>query len=103
MPAESLLRVAEVRVAAEASLKLAHDAGARIGSGTDILGPDQNQRGLELVIKSRILGAMPAIFSATSTSAGVLRRPDLGVLAEGKTADVIAVDFDPADRVGVLA
>jgi imidazolonepropionase-like amidohydrolase len=95
VPAECLPRLAAVREATAASLKMAFDAGVRIGSGTDLLGPDQNQRGLELALKSRTLGAMQAIVSATSVSAGILRRPDLGVLAAGNTADLIAVDFDP--------
>ena len=95
VPVECLPRLAEVRDATAGSLKMAFDAGVRIGSGTDLLGPDQNQRGLELALKARTLGAMQAIVSATSVSASILRRPDLGVLAVGNTADVIAVDFDP--------
>jgi imidazolonepropionase-like amidohydrolase len=111
VPEECLPRLASVHEASAASLKLAYDAGVRIGSGTDLLGPEQNQRGLELALKSRTLGAMAAIVSATATSAGILRRPDLGVLATGKTADLIAVDFDPltepdhwqdADRVRLV-
>ncbi len=95
VPEECLPRLAGVMEASAASLKLAYDAGVRIGSGTDLLGPNQNQRGLELALKARTLGAMPAIVSATATSAGILRRPDLGTVAPGQTADLIAVDFDP--------
>jgi imidazolonepropionase-like amidohydrolase len=100
VPEECLPRLADVRDATAASLKLAFEAGVRIGSGTDLLGPDQNQRGLELALKARTLGAMEAIVSATSVSAGILRRPDLGVLAAGNTADLIAVDFDPLMEPG---
>jgi imidazolonepropionase-like amidohydrolase len=72
-------------------------AGAvRIGSGSDILGPRQEQRGLELVIKSELLGPMAAITSATSANAAILRMGDhIGQVAEGMLADVIAVDGDP--------
>jgi imidazolonepropionase-like amidohydrolase len=77
------------------SVKLAAAAGVLIGSGTDILGPGQDGRGEELAIKASILGPMAAIVSATSDSAKILRRPDLGVVREGASGDLIAVDFDP--------
>ncbi len=95
VPEEALPRLAGVQEAQAASVKLALDAGVRIGSGSDLLGPDQAERSLELTLKARVMGAMAAIVSATSTNAAILRRPDLGVLSAGKTADVIAIDFDP--------
>ena len=80
------------------AVRVAFDAGVWIGSGSDLLGPDQAGRGLELALKAEVLGPMRAIVSATSASARILRRPDLGTLAPGATADVIAVDFDPLDE-----
>jgi len=95
VPAQAVPRLNGVRDAMMASIKIAHDAGVVIGSGTDLLGPDQSDRGLEVALKARILGPMEAIVSATTTSAKILRRPDLGRLAPGALADVIAVDFNP--------
>jgi imidazolonepropionase-like amidohydrolase len=95
VPQEALPRLAGVMEAQSASLKMAFDAGVRIGSGSDYLGPDQSPRGLEIALKAEVLGPMRAIISATATNARVLGRDDLGVLAPGKTADIIAVDFDP--------
>jgi imidazolonepropionase-like amidohydrolase len=95
VPEELVPRLAGVEEAMAASLKLAYDAGVLVGSGTDLLGPRQDRRGLELALKAKILGPMPAIVSATSASARILRRPDLGVIAEGNLADLIAVDGDP--------
>jgi imidazolonepropionase-like amidohydrolase len=86
-----------------ASLKLAHEAGVLIGSGTDHLGPRQNKRGLELAHKAKVLGPMAAIVSATSANARILRNPDLGVVAEGRLADIIAVEGDPLADIGILA
>ena len=95
VPEEVLPRMNGLRDAMNASIKIAHDAGVTIGSGTDLLGPEQSDRGLELALKARVLGPMDAIVSATTTSARILRRPDLGRLAPGALADMIAVDFDP--------
>lgn len=77
------------------SVELAVAAGVTVGSGTDLIGAEQEARGLELVLRSRIHSPMEAIVSATSTNASILRRDDLGVVAPGRTADLIAVDFDP--------
>ena len=95
IPAEFVPRMAGVEQAMAASMKLARDAGVTIGSGSDILGPAQNRRGLELVMKAEILGPMEALVSATATNAKVLRRPDIGTIEPGKQADLIAVDGDP--------
>ena len=38
---------------------------------------------------------MQAIVASTTVPAELLRRPDLGVLAPGKLADVVAVRGDP--------
>jgi imidazolonepropionase-like amidohydrolase len=95
VPREVLPRLAGVRDAAETAIKTACDAGVRVGSGSDLLGPGQAERGLEVALKARVLGPMAAIVSATATSADIVGRPDLGVLAPGAAADLIAVDFDP--------
>jgi imidazolonepropionase-like amidohydrolase len=67
-----------------------------LGSGTDILGPEQDRRGLEVALKAEIVGPMEAIVSATATNARILRRDqELGTVEAGKLADVIAVAGDP--------
>ena len=77
-------------------MKLAHDAGVLIGSGSDLIGPQQNRRGLELALKARILGPMEAIVSATSVNARIIGASDeLGTVEVGRTADLIAIDGDP--------
>jgi imidazolonepropionase-like amidohydrolase len=74
----------------------AREAGLLIGSGSDLIGPNQNRRGLELALKARHLGPMAAIRSATSVNAQIMRVDDrLGSIEPGKLADLVAVDFDP--------
>ena len=43
-----------------------------------------------------------ALKAATSTAAEMLKRPDLGRLAVGKTADIIAVPADPFQDISVM-
>jgi imidazolonepropionase-like amidohydrolase len=95
-------RFAGVEEAMSRATVLARDHGILVGSGSDLLGPGQNRRGLELVLKSELLGPMEAIVSATSVNAEILRRPDLGAVVPGRIADLIAVDGDPLDDPGLF-
>lgn len=96
LPEEVVPRIAGIEEAMSRAVKLAHDAGVLLGSGSDLLGRTQNRRGLELVLKARILGPMEAIVSATSSNARIIGASDrLGTIEQGKVADLIALDADP--------
>jgi imidazolonepropionase-like amidohydrolase len=96
IPPDVVPRMAGIEEAMTRALKIARDAGLVIGSGSDILGPEQNRRGLELVIRSQLVDPMEAIVSATSVNARILRLDhELGSVEPGKLADLVAVDFDP--------
>jgi imidazolonepropionase-like amidohydrolase len=92
-----------VEEAMAGSVMLAHDAGIPLGSGSDILGPAQDRRGLELVLKAELLGPMAAIVSATSVNARILRLDqELGTVQAGKRADLVALDGDPLGNPAIL-
>jgi imidazolonepropionase-like amidohydrolase len=96
VPEAVLPRVAGAEEAMREAVKIAYAAGVTVGSGTDILGPEQNRRGLEVALKAEIVGPMEAIVSATATNARILRRDhELGTVEAGKLADLIAVAGDP--------
>ena len=96
IPDDLLPRMEGIEDAMANSLKLARAAGLVIGSGSDLLGPEQNRRGLEITIRAELEDPMEAIVAATATNARVLRRADdIGTVEPGKRADVIAVDGNP--------
>jgi imidazolonepropionase-like amidohydrolase len=96
IPDEILPRMNGIEDAMAASLKLARDAGVVIGSGSDILGPEQDRRGLELTIRAELGDPMEAIVAATAVNARILRQVEnIGTVEVGKRADVIAIDGDP--------
>lgn len=96
MPPAMTEQFASLARAAGVSLRLAHETGVRIGSGTDIVGPLQGRRGLEVPLKAEVIGPMAALVSATKTNAEILgRTDDLGILETGKLADIIGVSGDP--------
>ena len=77
-------------------LAIAHRVGVKIASGSDLLGPLQLYKGMELELKSRVLGPMGAIVATTKTNAELLKREkDLGTIEAGKLADFILVNGDP--------
>ena len=104
IPADLLPRYQGVLDAMRESLQVAIEAGVTIGSGSDILGPNQRDRGIEIALKAEVMGAMDAIVAATRTSAEILRAADdLGTVEVGRVADVIAVAGDPLADPHVLA
>jgi imidazolonepropionase-like amidohydrolase len=93
---EVIPRVHGIEEAMTRAVKLAYDAGVLLGSGSDLIGPAQTRRGLELTLKARIIGPLAAITSATASNARILGASDtLGTLERGKIADLIAIDGDP--------
>lgn len=103
VPEESVPRLKGKFEECLVSLQIATEAGVRVGSGTDLLGPEQNRRGLELVLKAGVIGPMRAIESATRVNAEILGMADeVGILVEGKLGDVIAVSGDPLTEPALL-
>jgi imidazolonepropionase-like amidohydrolase len=99
----NLMQSSYVEDAMTRSIALARATGVTVGSGSDLLGSRQNRRGLELVLKARIIGAMEAIVSSTATNARIMQIADrAGTLEAGKWADAIAVDGDPLAEPGLF-
>ena len=96
VPESVAARVGEASANMAAAIRHARAAGVTIGSGSDLLGPKQNQRGMELVLRAEIEGAMAAIVSATATNAKILGlEQTIGTVEVGKIADLVAVRGDP--------
>jgi imidazolonepropionase-like amidohydrolase len=73
-----------------------------MGYGTDLLGWMHRDQSEEFRLRAQVLPAAAVLRSATSVNAALLRRPDLGVVAEGATADLILVDGDPVADIACL-
>ncbi|HSB78364.1 MAG TPA: amidohydrolase family protein [Candidatus Methylomirabilis sp.] len=99
----SLEKLALVGQSGRRAVELAHRAGVKIASGSDIVGPGMEQKGRELSIKAEILGPMGAIVSATKTNANLLKLGDkLGTVEPGKLADLIVLDGNPLRDLGLF-
>ncbi|HVT35545.1 MAG TPA: amidohydrolase family protein [Nevskiaceae bacterium] len=98
---EKLQRVADKAVA---GLSIMKRAGVRMGFGTDLLGSQYVLQGTEFTLRRQALSAADILISATSVNADIVQMKDkLGVVKAGALADLLVVDGNPLDDIGVLA
>jgi imidazolonepropionase-like amidohydrolase len=96
IPENNIRKMIEARERGLEALAIAHRVGVKIASGSDLLGPMQVYKGMELELKSRVLGPMGAIVASTKTNAELLKKEkDLGTIEAGKLADFILINGDP--------
>jgi imidazolonepropionase-like amidohydrolase len=104
-PAERATAAADLRLSV-ALLRRIHELGGRIGAGSDTpAGPFDIPGGglhheLRLLVELAGLSPLEAIRAATGEAARILGRPELGVLAAGKVADLVVVEGNPAEEIG---
>lgn len=101
--AENRVKNKMVREAGLRALEILRDAGVRIGYGTDLLGWMHQDQLAEFGLRAQVLPAAEVLRSATSVNAELIRRPDLGRVAEGATADLILIDGDPLADIACLS
>lgn len=99
----SLDKLQEIVAHGLRAVELADAAGVAIAHGSDLLGPCHRYQADELSLKAEVLGNHGAIKSATMTSADLLNcTGEIGVLAVGAKADLLVVNGNPLDDIGVL-
>ena len=102
-PEVSLAKLGDVREAGLRSLEILQAAGVKIGYGTDLLGPMHRHQSREFVIRAEAMAPFDIIRSATAINAELLNRSgEIGVIAPGARADLIAVDGNPLADISLL-
>src|SRR3989442_10886935 len=103
MAKSSVEKIRYVGASGEDSIRIAMEAGVRIGSGSDLLGEPMREKARELVLQARVMSPMGAIIAATKTNAELFGLSDpIGPVGEGKQADLILVGSDPLSDIEVL-
>lgn len=103
LPADSVTKIEDVRLAGRAALRLFADAGVEMGYGSDLLGDMHQYQSHELRIRAEVLGNLAALRSATTVAAKILQREgELGCIAQGAIADVLVVDGNPLEDIECL-
>jgi imidazolonepropionase-like amidohydrolase len=103
VPADNIRKINVVRERSFDALKLAYQAGVKIASGSDLLGPMQRHRARELALKAQVLSPLEALMSATKVNAELFRlERHIGTVEAGKLADLIVVRGDPLRDLTLL-
>jgi imidazolonepropionase-like amidohydrolase len=103
IPENNVRKINEARDRGLETLAIAKKLGVKIASGSDLLGPMQRYKGMELELKARVLGPMGAIVATTKTNAELLKKEkDLGTIEAGKLADFILVQGDPLKDITLI-
>lgn len=107
IPPWGMRKAREVREDHVASIKRAHDAGVTIAAGTDFIGPalvphGMNAMELELYVDLVGMDPIEALHTATGAATGTLPADDIGTLTPGDRADVVVIDGDPRDDIGIV-
>lgn len=102
-PEISIQKLSAITDAGLGAVEISRDAGVTIGFGTDLLGPCHHYQSNEFSLTAEVLGAHGAIRAATVTNAEIVEQTgEIGVLAAGAKADIIVVEGNPLDDIGVL-
>jgi imidazolonepropionase-like amidohydrolase len=103
VPEDVIRKIDEARELGVRALRFAYEAGVRIASGSDLLGPLQDRKARELEIKTEVMSPMESLVSATKTNASLFgMEGEIGTVEEGKFADLLVVDGNPLENIAVL-
>lgn len=104
LPRWAVEKVGEVLEAGKESVRIALDAGVRVGFGTDLLGEAHDFQSKEFEIRAEVQSPADVIVAATAGNAAIMgMEGEIGVIAPGARADLVVVDGDPIADIGVLA
>ena len=85
------------------SLEICKQAGVKVGYGSDLLGQLQDEQSREFLLRAEVLSPIEIIRSATTIAAEILRMPGkLGVIEPGAMADLLVLDGDPLQDLGLF-
>jgi len=106
LPDYAIAKAKHVVEAHRRSFRMAVEAGVKVAMGTDTgVGPHGgNARELEQMVRYGGMTPMQALVASTKTAAELLHLQDqTGTLAAGLRADILVVDGDPLQDLGILA
>jgi imidazolonepropionase-like amidohydrolase len=102
-PPELLGKVKEVHQGGLAALEAAHRKGARIAFGTDLIGPMHRHQSLEFGLRRQVQPPVDIIQAATIRCAELFNLTgQIGVIAPGAYADLLVIDGNPLEDLGLL-
>lgn len=84
-------------------VEMAHRVGVKLVYGTDLLGAMHRYQLEEFAIRGQVLRPVDVIRSATTVAAELFQREgELGVIGPGARADLLVVEGNPLEDLGVM-
>ncbi|MFN3251657.1 amidohydrolase family protein [Roseibium album] len=103
LPPESVAKIEDVRTQGLERLAKMKRMGVVMGYGSDLLGGMHVHQSDEFILRARHLPTADVIRSATLDAARVLRMEgQIGCIAPGAFADLVAVDGNPLEDISLL-
>lgn len=103
MPPELHAKIKFVLDVGSRELEVAKRNGVKMVYGTDLIGPLHRHQSLEFSIRGEVLPVIDVIRSATSTAAELFNMSEeIGRVKVGLRADLLAVEGNPLDDLGLL-
>jgi imidazolonepropionase-like amidohydrolase len=103
LPADMHAKIFDVLDAGSRALELAHRRGVKLVYGSDLLGAMHRRQLTEFAIRGEVQKPIDVLRAATINAAALFRREgEIGVVAPGARADLLAVDGNPLDDLGVM-
>jgi imidazolonepropionase-like amidohydrolase len=104
LPEVSHRKIFDVLDAGLRALEMADRAGVSIAYGTDLLGAMHVFQNREFKIRAEVQSPAAIVRAATVTAARLLRMEgQIGAVVPGAFADLLVVDGNPLEDIGVLA
>jgi len=101
---EVMRRTKRALDAGAGSLETAARNGVKMVYGTDVIGTLHPYQSLEFEVRAAVLPAIDVIRAATCNAAELFRmESEIGVVAPGTRADLIAVKGNPVENIGLLS
>jgi imidazolonepropionase-like amidohydrolase len=102
-PATSMAKLRAIEPLALSGVERMYKAGVRVGFGTDLIGDLERYQATEFNIRREALQPIDILRSATSINAEIIGQADsIGRVATGLLADLIVVDGNPLENVGLF-
>jgi len=104
LPEVSHRKIFDVLDAGRRALEMADRAGVSIVYGTDLLGKMHEFQNREFTLRAEVQSAPNIVKAATITAARLLKMEgQIGTVQPGAYADLLVVDGNPLEDIGVLA
>ena len=104
LPAVSVQKLEMVADSALTGLETMKRAGVKMGLGTDLLGAQHVRQCTEFTLRAQVLPAIDVLRAACSVNAELMGEAGrLGSIRKGAAADLLVVNGNPLEDIGVLA